>query len=120
MYICKDCGQVVDELPTYTEREECWGHYEEFEYVDNCYCGGEWSEAVQCCCCGEYFDLDRKELSKEVEKDFYSIDEEYIEEFFEPDEIDADVCGFCEECIHKKIKEYKEWLLKKGSVKNEK
>lgn len=54
MYICNRCGYLVDEVPT-----ERWRHteldgpfYEEEDAP--CACGGEFVEAYECACCGEY------------------------------------------------------------------
>lgn len=54
MYICIKCGYLVEDIPT-----EGWKHTEldgsYYEYDDlTCSCGGEFVEAVECECCGEY------------------------------------------------------------------
>lgn len=57
MYICERCGEVVEEIPT---GYDCHGRtslgMELSEEVDRpCRCGGEFVEAEECKCCGEWF-----------------------------------------------------------------
>lgn len=60
MWMCEQCGDVYEELPT---------HDEDFGYdvgigrvsavqtmVDSCHCGGNFVEATECDECGEYFE----------------------------------------------------------------
>lgn len=54
MYICERCGHLVSEVPT-----ESWRHTElegAFYECDDmaCDCGGDFVEACECECCGEY------------------------------------------------------------------
>ncbi len=54
MYICNRCGHLVDEVPTEKWRHtELEGAYYEEEEMP-CSCGGEFVEAYECECCGEY------------------------------------------------------------------
>ena len=55
-YICKSCGEVVDEDELNTVRckvsDYAGGSYQTFT---ECTCGGDYEEAKQCAECGEYF-----------------------------------------------------------------
>ena len=56
MYICCDCGSVLDEDELHTERsyvsDYMGGSYED---TVSCPCGGEIVEAEKCSLCGEYY-----------------------------------------------------------------
>ena len=53
-YVCADCGNVVDEVPTerYVHNEIPGGYYEMIE--EPCFCGGHFEEGRECANCGEY------------------------------------------------------------------
>ena len=56
MYICPNCNQIVDELPTgRTSYPEPFGNGErsEIETITDCSCGGQFEEAAECKICGE-------------------------------------------------------------------
>lgn len=57
MLICNKCGKVIDESELFTHKELLAYYGDEPFYeinADNCFCGGEFEEAVKCDCCGEY------------------------------------------------------------------
>lgn len=57
MYICDNCGDVVDieDLPTFTEKHPYGETYAEETFINfDCACGGEYQKAEQCERCGEY------------------------------------------------------------------
>lgn len=113
MYICNKCGDLIEELPTTTETEECWGRVVTWqEPYNDCDCGGKYVDAVKCVHCGEYIPCDM-EHKKELEKEFDNISDDYRKEHFEPNEQWAEANEFCEDCLNQIIKEYKEWEKQK-------
>lgn len=55
MFICNKCGNIIEEeayLPRCHQREEVWGHIEEWVEMDCCPCGGTYEEAHECKICG--------------------------------------------------------------------
>ena len=63
MFICTQCGHLVDEPRVIRERHGSPYGYE--EYYDFCSCGGEYAPAVPCDECGEYV----------AEEDTYNTDD---------------------------------------------
>lgn len=56
MYICNECGTLVEDLPTYKEYHPYGDSYAvEILSDDRCICGGEFEEAERCEDCQEYF-----------------------------------------------------------------
>ena len=55
MYICKKCGRIIEELPTYIDHIGNFGNEPVYERVENdkCSCGGYFEEADICCRCEE-------------------------------------------------------------------
>lgn len=58
MFVCTNCGTLVEEVPTTTQ---CHGYSslgQPFEETidDCCSCGGEFVEAEKCSICGKWFD----------------------------------------------------------------
>lgn len=51
MLVCNRCGEVIHEDELEYSRED----YGEMT-PDPCHCGGEFVEATECACCGEWFD----------------------------------------------------------------
>ena len=106
MYICNKCGDLIDELPTETEYEECWGRTVSWEEDDDsCSCGGTYVDAVKCVHCDEYIPCDLQ-YSKELEKKFDEIPEDYVKDVFTPAEQQAEAEDFCEYCLKEIIQEY--------------
>lgn len=60
MYVCNRCGEVTDELESYTEMHGAEGtsNYGPITFDKECHCGGNFVEAKQCNLCGEWFDPD--------------------------------------------------------------
>ena len=58
MFICNECGKIVERLPM---GKQCHGHTSlgfaiEEKVVEPCSCGGEFVEATECKVCGNHFD----------------------------------------------------------------
>lgn len=99
MYICDKCGELVDEVPTHTEYEECWGHLEPFEYVDDCNCGGTFVEVKYCVRCGRPMPETQEHDKNLVDKFEKVATEEYRQQHFEAGCENAEEYELCEECI---------------------
>ena len=55
MFICLDCGKVFEDPKHYTETHRLdTPPYEEWGGCPSC--GGAYTEAYECSCCGEYID----------------------------------------------------------------
>lgn len=57
MLICKNCGKVIreEDLGTHKDFMSFVGDAPYYETnADNCFCGGEFEEAIKCDCCEEY------------------------------------------------------------------
>ena len=58
MFVCKKCGNLVEQIPT---TKQCHGHTSLGQRLEEtvdclCHCGGEFVEATECKVCGEWFD----------------------------------------------------------------
>ena len=76
MYICKKCGELVEELPIKITSKGDFNSYDDFELADGeqieyCECGGKFVEAKRCVACAEYYPID--ELKSNVCE--YCLDE---------------------------------------------
>ena len=57
MFVCNNCGNMVEELPTTTQYHGNTAFGELTEVIaDCCSCGGEYIEATQCAICSKWFD----------------------------------------------------------------
>lgn len=104
-YICNRCGDIVEEIPTYTESAEIWGSIHTWEEQENCSCGGAYVEPDTCKWCGEYCCLES--VDSKLISEFEDIPEEWIAD---SDYADEDPYDMCEECLKEAIKEYKNSL----------
>lgn len=104
-YICNRCGDIVEEIPTYTESAEIWGSIHTWEEQENCSCGGAYVEPDTCKWCGEYCCLES--VDSKLISEFEDIPEEWIAN---SDYADEDPYDMCEECLKEAIKEYKNSL----------
>lgn len=70
MYICKGCGSVIEEL-----RMGQGGDVGEYA-IEECSCGGEYEEAIECPCCGEIIAESEmhEEICDDCLKEFASIE----------------------------------------------
>lgn len=75
-YICPDCREIVDELPSVAHRiRENFGTHRAavalgYRESTRCSCGGSYEPAEECKCCGELFaenELNREGLCGECE-----------------------------------------------------
>lgn len=71
MYICRDCGEVVEELPTrvyydYVDGNWLMSGYSEEEL--SCRCGGTFVEAVECPVCGEWINPENGRICEDCLK----------------------------------------------------
>lgn len=112
-YVCNRCGDLVDEIPTYTESAEIWGHMEYWEEAENCSCGGAYVEADTCKWCGEYCCLEL--VDGKLISEFEDIPEEWIKD---SDYADVDPYSMCDDCLKEAINAYKEYLKENQNVKS--
>ena len=78
MYICEICGDVVDEIPTYTYYEKVDGNWAMSGYITEdkpCHCGGDYVKAVECKICGEYMPKYEGEVCESCKKEYPNWEE---------------------------------------------
>ena len=68
MYICEDCGNVVEETPTlsyYDRVDGNWAMSGEITVDGSCECGGNFVKAIECPICGEWINPEQGKICKE-------------------------------------------------------
>jgi hypothetical protein len=78
VYICEDCGKLVEEEPCEVEHCSLSDEFPDYTVPQKtpieCSCGGEFVEAVQCKNCGEYFANDYISICQSCRDDYRNLD----------------------------------------------
>lgn len=77
MYICENCGDLVDEVPSHTHYDRVDGNWAMSGYTTEeecCSCGGNYVEAVECKICGEYINPNDGRICKECLKEEMTLE----------------------------------------------